>query len=160
MAKDGPAKVSRSRDLVAHASLTSMLGQIECRLPPGDPISKRFGEILEKLSQEIKAEKVEGVKAPLPGLCFCVTEMHLDRNDVHYLDQNVIDNMRESGLFAMSPIKISITSEAAETNIFMLLHSKEGGQIPISGFPRNLLKDFPGTCIARLLIPHLIVEFH
>ncbi|KAF2680909.1 FabD/lysophospholipase-like protein [Lentithecium fluviatile CBS 122367] len=120
-------------------------GHIECRLPPGDQISKGFGELLQKLSQSIRSERVKGMNRTLPGLCFCVTEMHLNRNDVHELTQDVIDEMKDSGRFGMPPFSITITSEAAETNIFMLLHSGEGGQIPIGGFPRNLLKDFPET---------------
>jgi hypothetical protein len=94
----------------------------------------------------IKNEKVPGMKKSPTGLCFCVTEMHLDRNEsFREMTQDVIDNMQNFGRFEMPPIEITITSEAAETYIFMLLHHGKGGQIPISGFPRNLLKDFPGT---------------
>ncbi|KAI1422633.1 hypothetical protein F5Y12DRAFT_799440 [Xylaria sp. FL1777] len=116
-------------------------GSIECRLPPGDQISKNFGQLLWKLSEDIKKEGA-------PGLCFCVTERHVadfEDKDVHEIQENVIEGMRNSGKFEMPPFEISISSAIAETDILMALHMRKEGIIPIGGFPRNLLKDYPDT---------------
>ncbi|KAI0974552.1 hypothetical protein F4678DRAFT_458515 [Xylaria arbuscula] len=116
-------------------------GRIECRLPPGDNISKNFGELLWKLCQDIKKEGA-------PGLCFCVTETHVadfEDKDMHEIQEGVIDEMRKYGKFEMPPLEISISSAIAETEILMVLHMRKGGLIPIGGFPRSLLKDYPDT---------------
>lgn len=93
-----------------------------------------------ELSQDIKNEGT-------PGLSFCVTETHvgdINKDDIHQIEEETILEMRKSGKFNMPPFDITISSAAAETNILMVLHVRKRGLIPISGFPRCLLKDYPG----------------
>jgi hypothetical protein len=119
-------------------------GRVKCRLPPGSQITKDFGGLLWNLFQGIKKERKEGSR----GLCFCVNETHVadfDDEDVHEIEDKVIEKMRNLGVFEMPDFEISISSAIAETNIFMVLHMEKGGLIPISGFPRNLLRDYPGN---------------
>ncbi len=72
---------------------------------------------------------------------------------MHEIEDKVIEKMRNAGVFEMPDFEVSISSAIAETNIFMVLHMEKGGLIPISGFPRNLLKDYPGNlrCDSHLL---------
>ena len=100
-------------------------------------ISKNFGQLLWDWSRNIKNDGPS-------GLYFCVTETHAADFQSKRIDEHVFCEMVKSGRFEMPPLEISISSAIAETHVLMMTHIQEGGLFPIGGFPRNLLKDYPG----------------
>ena len=115
-----------------------LLGTIECRFLPGDSNTKLLGEHLSDLARQA---------ARVGGLYFIVKETHekLRPSNPRVIEENVLERMTKSGIFDIGPIKVMISSEPAETEILICLGRNSDRLTPISGFPRQLHKDYPGT---------------
>ena len=115
--------------------LTYTLGLIQCRLPQNTQAIRELGVFFKR--RQIDHHQPY----------FLLQQQYSMEMEQISLPSDVIEHMIKQYLFKMPPVSFRVATRLLKTTMMLCL--REGQRLPISGFPRELMLEEPGTSTSQ-----------